>query len=251
MLQRITQTSPEFRRLFDRNDPGSLRCAAVLDGKIIGEMWVDNPDQPTHGIVQESTFGTFFLGGQFDQEFLTTFIEEQKTVGDVLFGFWADNTALESRFPPAPYIGYVLEFDERIGDLAPLMQPIPADVELCAVDEKIFFQMQDGEFYAAMFGSMEKALAAGLGFCILHEGQIASEAFASMSADGLIEIGVNTQKAHWRKGYGTLVCAHTIQACEQRGYRTYWNCAEQNQPSAALARKLGYNNKRRYKLFAW
>jgi RimJ/RimL family protein N-acetyltransferase len=54
-----------------------------------------------------------------------------------------------------------------------------------------------------------------------------------------------------QKGYASITCAHIIHEMEQQGYLTYWNCAKQNQPSVALARKLGYRCEKEYRLLAW
>jgi RimJ/RimL family protein N-acetyltransferase len=54
-----------------------------------------------------------------------------------------------------------------------------------------------------------------------------------------------------QKGYATITCAHLIQEMEQQGYLTYWNCAKDNQASIALARKLGYQTEKVYRLLAW
>jgi RimJ/RimL family protein N-acetyltransferase len=67
----------------------------------------------------------------------------------------------------------------------------------------------------------------------------------------IVEMGVTTRAQYQRRGYATLTCAHLIRACEERGYRTYWNCAKQNLASAAVARKLGYRREKVYRLLAW
>ena len=57
------QVSPPLRALFDVGQPLALRCFAVLDGSIRGQIWTDDPARPTWGAVQEAAFGTLFLGG--------------------------------------------------------------------------------------------------------------------------------------------------------------------------------------------
>ena len=41
------QVSPSLRALFDVGQPLALRCFAVLDGSIRGQIWTDDPAQ-TH-----------------------------------------------------------------------------------------------------------------------------------------------------------------------------------------------------------
>jgi hypothetical protein len=58
------EVSPLLRALFDMNQPLAIRCFAVLDGTIRGQLWTDDLAQPTWGAVQETAFGTLFLGGR-------------------------------------------------------------------------------------------------------------------------------------------------------------------------------------------
>src|SRR5215475_6332302 len=58
------QVSPLLRALFDVGQPLAIRCFAVLDGTIRGQIWIDDLAQPTWGAVQEAAFGTLFLGGR-------------------------------------------------------------------------------------------------------------------------------------------------------------------------------------------
>jgi hypothetical protein len=48
-----------------------------------------------------------------------------------------------------------------------------------------------------------------------------------------------------------FTCARLIQACEELGHATWWDCAKQNLASVALARKLGYRTEREYRVLAW
>jgi RimJ/RimL family protein N-acetyltransferase len=102
-----------------------------------------------------------------------------------------------------------------------------------------------------MYGSVQEALKWGYGLCLMREDDLLCEAFAGPEANGVIEIGVETQPHHMHKGYATLTCAHLIYEMEQHGYRTYWNCDKNNLASAALARKLGYQTEKEYRLLAW
>ena len=57
------QVSPPLRALFDVGQPVAIRCFAVLDGSIRGQIWTDDLAQPTWGAVQEAAFGTCFWAG--------------------------------------------------------------------------------------------------------------------------------------------------------------------------------------------
>lgn len=233
--------------------PGSLRFFALLAGTITGHIWTDDPAAPRWGILQERTFGTLYLQGDFPEGLLAEFITERQTYGEVLYGFWeVDDPYLAQMQPPA-YRGFVLESAARSAavEMTALMAQMPPDGTIRPVDAALFPRLQDYAFYSEMFGSAERALAQGFGYCLMRGEDILCEAFAGASARGLIELGVNTWQGHYRQGYASLTCAHVIHEAERRGLRTYWNCAMQNAASAALALRLGYAPMVDYRLWGW
>jgi GNAT superfamily N-acetyltransferase len=244
--------SNSLRSLFSHTAPAGLRCFAVLAGDNRGRIWTDDLANPTWGIVQESAFGTLYLEGTFPKGLLAAFVEERQRDGEVLYGFWAEDDALQPELPPPAYNGFVWESDQRTPtiDLTGYLQQVPLDCSMRAIDPDLFPRIQDSTFYADMFGSSERALERGFGYCLIRGDEILCEAFAGTSHRGVIEIGVNTWEDHRQRGYATLTCAHVIHEAERRGYRTYWNCAVQNLASTTLARRLGFAL-RKYRLLGW
>jgi RimJ/RimL family protein N-acetyltransferase len=102
-----------------------------------------------------------------------------------------------------------------------------------------------------MFSNTEIALERGYGLCLLYNDELVCDAFIGPSAAGLVEIGAESRPRHRHKGDVSLTCRHLIQAIEQKGFRTYWNCAKSNHASIALAHKLGYQLEKEYRLTAW
>jgi RimJ/RimL family protein N-acetyltransferase len=94
-------------------------------------------------------------------------------------------------------------------------------------------------------------LEKGFGFCLVKKQELLSEAFAADAALGMIEIGTITGESYRGRGYGTVTCAQLIRECTVRGYRTYWNCAKDNQASAGLARRLGYQTEKEFRYIVW
>jgi RimJ/RimL family protein N-acetyltransferase len=80
---------------------------------------------------------------------------------------------------------------------------------------------------------------------------ILSEANAGPATRGVIEAGTITDPEQRGRGYATIVSARTVLECERLGYQTYWNCAEDNPASAAIARKLGYRHVEEYRMLVW
>ena len=67
----------------------------------------------------------------------------------------------------------------------------------------------------------------------------------------LAELGIGTAEAYRGQGLGTITAARAIQACEARGYHAFWNAAQQNVASIALARRLGFQTERPFRVLAW
>jgi RimJ/RimL family protein N-acetyltransferase len=254
MLQLIPEhVSPALRALFDPGEPGALRYLAVLEGDAAGRIFTDDPIHPTWGLLQETTYGTIFLGGIWDAAQATALINQLRGDSDVLIGLWPEDERF-SLLPSKPeYEGHAIDFTNRLvgQGLESYLQTVPEGCTIRRVDAALFERCVEREGHIATYGSVEKALENLVGFCLLYGDDIACEAFAGPATLGIREMGVETREAYRGRGYATLTCAHLIHTCEEAGYQTYWNTARQNVPSIALARKLGYRSEKEYRLLAW
>lgn len=248
-----SQVTPAITLLFDPTDMQAVRCAAVLDGRLLGHIYTDSPDKPSWAAVYEHADGTLFLGGAPSASVVAKLVAQLQHLGDVLVGLRPNDPRLALLPPGHAYDGWTLEFFDRDPaiDLNELQARVPAGYELRRVDAVLAQQSEGLVGWCAHFGGVDAFLQHNLGYCLLHDGQIVSDATAGPRALGLYEMGVSTHPDFRGRGFGTAVCAATIQACETTGLRTYWNCAKQNAASAALARKLGYRILHEHRLLAW
>ena len=247
------QVTPKLKALFKADDPASLRCFAVLDGRAAGWLWTDDLAHPTWCIVQEVGFRSVYLGGLHDAHTLGCIVAQLRRAGEVLIGLPSGDERLHMLPPNPDYVGTTLEFTDRpVGEgLDAWLRQLPAGCQLRRVDRELLERCQERDLLIRIFGSAGKALENGFGLCLMRDDQLLSEAHAGPSALGMIEIGVMTPERHRYRGYATLTCAHLVRACEESGYQTYWNCARQNRASVAIARKLGYRTMKEYELRAW
>ncbi len=250
---RARNVRPQLRALFAHTEPASLRCFAVLDGSASGRILTDSPAEPTWAVVQEAGFGSIYLGGKPASAVVHRLVSRLRRDSDVLNGLWPDDERFGLFPTPPDYDGLLLDFGDRRRSegLGAYVRSVPADCQVRHIDHTLLERCADRDLCVTVFGSVRKALAAGIGVCLMRGDEILCEAFAGPAGLGTIEIGVTTRHDQRQQGYATLVCAHLIQACEERGYRAYWNCAKQNLASQALARKLGYQAERDYRLWAW
>ena len=248
------QVSSPLRALFDVGQPLAIRCFAVLDGSIRGQIWTDDLIQPTWGAVQEAAYDTLFLGGQPDASLVHGLIAElrQESGAELGLGLWPDH-AYNQLLPPAPdYDGWELEFTDRPLGADPVPDlSVPEGCELRPIDATWFERCRYRDNCVAFFGSVERTLEKGFGFCLVKGQELLSEAFAAAAALGMIEIGTITGESYRRRGYAAVCCAQLIRECETRGYRTYWNCAKDNLASAGLARTMGYQTEKEFRFVAW
>jgi RimJ/RimL family protein N-acetyltransferase len=244
----VHQVSAALRALFDVGQPLALRCFAVLDGSIRGQIWTDDPARPTWGAVQEAAFGTLFLGGRPNANLVRGLVAELRQTQDVALALWPDHP-YHQLLPRAPdFDGWELEFTERRPHAGlDRFLTVPTGCELRPIDATWFARCRYRDYYAAYFGSAERTLEQGFGYCLVRGQELLSEAFAADAALGMIEIGTITGEAYRRRGYAALTCAQLIQECEARGYRTYWNCSKENVGSAGLARSLGYQGEKAFR----
>jgi hypothetical protein len=249
-----SQVRPKLKSLFSPAMPASLRCFAVLDGDITGNILTDDPDNPAWGVVRERAHGTVYLGGTIEAAVLTRIVARLRREGDVLIGAWLDDPWPEGLPPNPDYVGHVLEFTDRPNDgmgLEVFLKQIPEGCELCPMDRGLFEQSVWRDDTIRAFGSADRFLEKGVGVCLMRGDEILCQASAGPVAMGLRDMGAITPAPYRGRGYATMTCAHLIQTIEANGYQTYWNCAKQNLASAAVARKLGYRTKKEYKLMAW
>ena len=253
---RITsdQVTPAIRSLFCTNEPQARRCFAVLNGTApIGKIIVDNPIDPKWAIVQEVVDKSIYIGRSIDASTFANVFAALRQEGDVLVGMWLDDSRV-GLLPANPtYDGRTLEFYDRpISEgLDKYLQQVPADCMIQRIDRELIMRTEWGPVDVEMMGGIDNWEKSCFGYCLMRGDEILSEATVGLPALGLFEPGVFTQEAHRGKGYGTMTVARLIQEIEEMGGQTYWNCAKQNIPSSAIARKLGYRVEKEYRCMAW
>ncbi len=243
------QATPELKMLINPADPALVRCQAVLDGQARGSIFTDHPETPSWVVVQEASFGSIYLGGEPSQAVMQELVASLNNHGDVLVGLWQDDPRWSLFQGKAEYSGSVLEFSDREPEL--VLPAVPEGCSLKRLDATLSKEILGRNFLIHTYGSIQKALEWGYGLCLLRDSEILCETFAGPSANGVIELGVETYPHHVRKGYAYITCVHLAHLMESQGYLTYWNCDKNNLASAGLARKLGYSSEKEYRLLAW
>jgi len=82
---------------------------------------------------------------------------------------------------------------------------------------------------------------------ILHQGTFVSGASAAAVGGGKFEIEIQTHRQFRRRGLARAVAAALILYCLEHGIEACWDAA--NEPSAALARQLGFHSTGKYEAY--
>ncbi|HEY3473872.1 MAG TPA: GNAT family N-acetyltransferase [Anaerolineales bacterium] len=245
------QITAETTELFDLAKPTMPRAFLVLEGLNRGEILADDPARPTWALVRDGVYGSLYFGGKISSTLVASVVQHFRGLGEVGIGCWLDDP-MNDLLPADPaYDGRTLYFTERSSTSDSVVPALPHGFRLILRDERWFSKSPDYESTLASFGSLEKVLEHTLGVMILDGETLVCEAATGAPTHGLIEVGVTTAEAYRRQGFATIACAHLIELCEARGYRTWWDCAKQNTPSVKLARRLGYRNEKEYRYVWW
>jgi RimJ/RimL family protein N-acetyltransferase len=175
-----------------------------------------------------------------------------RATSDVLIGGWSDDRRLALLPDDPDYDGWVLEWVGRSAGAA--SQPRlwePARCVVRPIDQHLLDRCRGRDAIVSHLGGIERFFTHGFGFCLLTDDMVACEVFACPVAQGRREIWVETHAPYRRRGYATVTCAYALQACEAAGQQPYWNTAQQNQASIALAHRLGFGEGRAYRLLGW
>jgi RimJ/RimL family protein N-acetyltransferase len=75
-----------------------------------------------------------------------------------------------------------------------------------------------------------------------HENSLAAWCLSEYNYADRCEVGIATVEEYQQRGLGTVVGCAFVEEAIRRGYRQIgWHCWLRNQPSAALAGKIGYS----------
>ena len=255
LLNTDFQPLTNLQNLFSADLPSGIRCQAVLNGTALGRILVDSLETPCMAFLQEFGENTVFSAGAYTAHDLAQAVEILRKDRDVVLALWPHEPLAAQKYPfpePRPdYIGAAIDLTDRdpLVDLDLLSTP-PSGCHLQRIDQPLFKRINH-DFEEQFFGSLEQALEAGVGFCLLQGDEVLSQAFAAPFVNDQFEIGVGTPEGHRRKGYALVTCAHLIRECEKPGYRPYWNAAAQNTPSLNLALKLGFSTECPFRVYWW
>jgi len=94
------------------------------------------------------------------------------------------------------------------------------------------------------FRTHQEFITRGVGMGILHQGRFVAGVSSAAVGGGKFEIEIQTHPQFRRRGLARAVAAALILYCLEHGIEACWDAA--NEPSAALARQLGFHSTGKY-----
>ncbi len=220
------------RALFDAATPNAPMLDALLEGRVPGEVLVDEPVNPAVAVAMLRYHGITFASVGAPPEFLGRALRGR---GPALLvaGEAAPGEAIER-----------VEFTVR-RPTSNRGRPAEAEVRLLRSVDLPRCRWH-GEVLAAC-GSAEDFERHGMGVAVWVGGTLAAEAYACFIGGGRAELGVVTHPSYRGRGLARAACSALIERCEARGLTASWSCAADNAGSIATAAAIGFVEPRAYR----
>ncbi|MBY5009559.1 GNAT family N-acetyltransferase [Streptococcus suis] len=224
-----------------------------LEGTM-GDIYVDDSQSPQSALAlygRQSFFG--FLAGQPHRDLLKIcegkdmiLVPQNQNWSDLIEGTYGDGIRSFTRYATKKDT----EFD--LGYLQSLVENLSADFQLYPIHSELYQTCLQEEWSRDLVGNyvdVAQFLDLGLGYVILHKGQVVSGASSYASYSAGIEIEVDTREDYRGLGLAKACAAQLILACLDRGLYPSWDA--HTLTSLKLAEHLGYQLDKPYQAFEW
>lgn len=235
---------------------------AFFEGRQIGRLFVDDPEQPSGALLCRS-YDYFPTGeptpslrrfiadapsepGVFDTLADLRIARQEPTIA--FYGFVpvtaAWRAALLEDLPGLETIGrraFRLS-PEHAGSARQRVPRLPDGFTLRPIDRELARRLDEelDELIALFWGDYDRYASDGFGTCVMAGDKIASINFANAVSERDANIGVVTVEHYRRRGLATAVSLATIAQAHERGLTANWDCDAVNTASGQLAERLGF-----------
>lgn len=233
--------------LFDQIPHSKAIVLSVFEGYHVGRLFVDRRDRPRAALLSTASGFSYAAGDPgawADHDALRDVILRELT---------ADGTLSLSPLSPqwealvAELVGEIQpirvprqEFDlveERFAEIMRQGTSLPAGYTLQRYDRAAAAEVPELSHF---WGDIDRFMARGVGFAVWYGGRIVTRCHAVLVGGGRVEISIETDEAHRRRGLALAACGAFIGHCLSRGLEPVWTCWPDREASMALARKLGF-----------
>lgn len=222
--------------------------------KIMGEIYVDNQDNPRSAM---AIIGDFcFFAGEPDKE-LVLYKPESCHQDFIIMvpqnNEWAELIRECYKEKAKKVTRYAIKKEPDAFDkekLKKAVENLSPEYTMKLVDEEIFDWCKENSWsrdLVSQYKDYDEYHDKGLGVVVLKDGIPVSGASSYSSYVGGIEIEIDTKEEYRRKGLAYACGAKLVLECLKRGLYPSWDA--QNKWSVALAKKLGYHYDHEYEAY--
>jgi GNAT superfamily N-acetyltransferase len=233
-----------LRPLF-RGTPGLHGCLeAGLNGDF-GEAFTDDLDRPTVGLL---VLDFYFPGGDPSAPAAPSAVHSMKTPATVVVSDDAWVPLLQETFHGRVRPHERVDFLPGAWDRARLEGFLQLEAgyrmeRVTAYSAQQFSELAPSLVYN--FRSLADFIERGVGFGVIHHDRFVSGCSSFTLSGGKLEFEIQTHPEFRRRGLALACAARMVLHCIDNGIEPCWDA--HNEPSALLAKKLGFVEKRRYK----
>jgi RimJ/RimL family protein N-acetyltransferase len=246
--------------------PRSVPLDGVLDGLHLGRVFVDDVEAPASALVW-TRWGYHYMGGvpvnaAFNRALrpliARTLLPASRAMGepDMLLTVhpsgWRDVLPrIVPDPPPVEIFRRTFRLDPEVfrvrhGDWR---ARVPEGAAVCRIDPDLVSDLRRD--IEVTWPSVTDFLARGLGYVLIAGGEPVCTCSAAFVARGRVEIGIKTETAHRRRGFGLLTASAMIEACLKEGLEPHWECFSDNTSSVNLAARLGFETVADTPIYYW
>lgn len=262
MIELRDQQFSEVLPLYSEAGIGFPLIRAVVRKRQAGRIWVDRKDAPQNALVLNK-FGFTHLFGDKRNEAFYSEIEK------LIFG----ESSLQCKYllwysPPTTWCK---KMDSMADEIARRRERIQLDFNpekfrefraekgrigkgfiLKRLDEGLIEKCDvfNLDIENRFWGSAEDFLANGFGFCVLKDKVMVSICYSACVVDGVSEIDAATLEEYRGMNLASYAGAAFVEHCIENDIRPNWDCFDYNTPSLKLAKRLGFEERRRYAFYS-
>jgi len=242
MLRKLSKAQySELISIAGVHNCGCVYPLSVAEGTQTGDIYTDS-DGCSEKFLFWTQSGFSYLSGVVDNDFLNDIYrlmtDRRKPDGKRFLLMTKDQNVLDYFDSKEDVIAerrYLFEYTGQ-----PKVYNVPEGYELKETDNRSLDKISGTIVPGLFWSSADEFLAKGKGYCITCGEDIVSWAFSSAVSTDEIDIGIETNPDHKKKGLGIIVANEMIQYTLQQGKKPVWACHCKNTASEKMAEKLGF-----------
>ena len=244
------------RHLFD-SEHLELVIDAVIAGNSPARVWADDVVAPRTALVWDGKHSIYFAGALVQVPAWSALLHGEilPTAQGTLKAYVTAGAA------ETVFAGYALQRRDRVlyrgGQLAvPSWQSrLAAGFQISSINDR-FAELEGLNNVADVIAEIESGWNSvvdfrrtGFGFAAHDDETIVCWCTAEYVSDGRCGVGIETVEAYRGRGFATLTASAFVEHCVERAVIPHWDAWTSNQPSVAVAEKVGFRKAETYSIF--